>query len=119
MSYQSALEAAGAKILRFEQFGSYQGEWVALVEYKGETGWVMGSYGSCSECDAFESEFGWDAEEQDDYQDHLKSFGEGYLNGLMTTEKTATYFDESAEWDAESESAASSVRYAGNLFGVK
>ena len=43
MSYQDALKAAGAAVLEFESFGSYQGDWVALVEYKGERGWVQGS----------------------------------------------------------------------------
>ena len=50
MSYCQALEAAGAKILQFKSFGSYQGDWWAKVEYNGEIGWVAGSYGSCSGC---------------------------------------------------------------------
>lgn len=58
MSYEEALQAAGAEVLEFEQFGSYQGDWWAKVRYKDELGWVQGSYGSCSGCDAFESEFG-------------------------------------------------------------
>ena len=40
MSYKNALKAAGAKVIEFKYFGSYQGDWVALVEYKGERGWV-------------------------------------------------------------------------------
>ena len=67
MSYNEALEAAGAKVLEFATFGSWQGEWVALVEYKSEVGWVQGSFGSCSHCDSFEAEFGWHDEEEDDY----------------------------------------------------
>lgn len=59
MGYSETLEAAGAKVLAFNEFGSYQGDWAALVEYNGETGFVFGSYGSCSGCDAFEAEFGW------------------------------------------------------------
>ena len=59
MSYQEALEAAGATVHAFEFFGSYQGDWWAKVTYNGETGWVHGSYGSCSGCDAFEAEFGF------------------------------------------------------------
>jgi len=32
-SYKESLEAAGAEVLAFESFGSYQGDWVALVWY--------------------------------------------------------------------------------------
>lgn len=60
MSYEMCLEKAGAKVLAFHEFGSYQGEWYALVEYQGERGWIEGSYGSCSGCDAFEAEFGFE-----------------------------------------------------------
>lgn len=57
MGYSEALEAAGCKVLDFEEFGSYQGDWLAFVEYNGEKGIVEGSYGSCSGCDAFHAEF--------------------------------------------------------------
>lgn len=60
MSYQEALEAAGAEVLVFEQFGSYQGDWLARVLYEGQELYINGSYGSCSGCDAFEAEFGFD-----------------------------------------------------------
>lgn len=59
MGYSEALEAAGAKVIEYKEFGSYQGDWLAFVEYNGEKGIVEGSYGSCSGCDAFEAEFGW------------------------------------------------------------
>ena len=42
MSYQKALEAAGAVVHRFEEFGSYQGDWWALVTHGDKTGWVNG-----------------------------------------------------------------------------
>jgi len=118
MSYESALEAAGAAVLQYKSFGSYQGEWVALVDYKGERGWVQGSYGSCSHCDAFEAEFGWDADEQNDYQQRLASFGESHLGGLETTEQVAEYFDRNAEWDSESEEAAKWIRETAVRYGV-
>lgn len=53
-SYEGALAAAGAEVLAFQQFGSYQGEWWAKVRYKREIGWVQGYYGSCSGCDALQ-----------------------------------------------------------------
>jgi len=57
MGYSKALEAAGCKVLDFQEFGSYQGDWLAFVEYNGERGIVEGSYGSCSGCDSFLAEF--------------------------------------------------------------
>ena len=123
MSYKSAIEAAGAKVLEFKDFGSWQGEWVALVEYKGEVGWVQGSFGSCSHCDAFESEFGLGLDEESEtevqYQARLASFGESYLGGLMTTELAAKYFDGAAEWDTDSAGAAEWIRETGASFQVQ
>lgn len=65
MGYKESLEAAEAVVLNYEEFGSYQGDWLAFVEYKGERGIIMGSYGSCSECDAFEAEFGYSGEPEE------------------------------------------------------
>lgn len=62
MGYSEALEKAGCKILDFQEFGSYQGTWLAFVEYNGEKGIVEGSYGSCSGCDSFQAEFGYSDE---------------------------------------------------------
>ena len=118
MSYQSALTAAGANVIAFQEVGDWQGSWVALVEYKGERGWVRGSFGSCSECDAFEAEFGWDADEEEDYQERLASFGESYLGGLQTTEQVAKYFDVDAEWDSDAEEAAKWIREIAERYGV-
>lgn len=56
-SYEETLELAGATVHIFQEFGSYQGDWWARVTYNGVTGWVTGSYGSCSGCDAFHGEF--------------------------------------------------------------
>lgn len=38
MSYKKCLEIAGAKVIAYEEFGSYQGDWIAVVEYKGVKG---------------------------------------------------------------------------------
>jgi len=57
MAYQECLEKAGAEIISFKEFGSYQGEWMAMVRFNGETGIVQGYYGSCSGCDSYEAEF--------------------------------------------------------------
>ena len=115
--YDSALAAAGARIICFESFGSYQGDWWAKVEYKGETGWVQGSFGSCSGCDAFEAEFGWryngcgdhEYDPQDTctecqagrraYEEKLADFGRTYLGGLMTQAAAEAEAGRNAEWD--------------------
>ena len=34
MSYQEALEAVGARVIAFQEFGDWQGTWIALVEYR-------------------------------------------------------------------------------------
>jgi hypothetical protein len=127
MSYQDALEAAGAKVLQFEQFGSYQGEWFALVEFNGETGWVNGSYGSCSGCDSFEAEFGWDEEYCSEHRwvsnkpacadcdkakaDHaakLADFGKTYLGTMLTQAQAEEQAAKYADWDSD---AAEMVAY--------
>lgn len=46
MSYREALEVAGATVVAFEEFGSYQGDWIAKVEYKGNIGWIKDYFGS-------------------------------------------------------------------------
>ena len=119
MSYKSAIEAAGAKVLEFSTFGSWQGEWVALVEYKGEAGWVLGAFGSCSHCDAFDAEFGYEYHDDENYEKRLADFGETYLHHLMSTEPTAKHFDCSAEWDQESEDAAKWIRVTGASYQVQ
>lgn len=82
MSYESALIAAGCKIVEFKNFGSYQGDWYAMVEVGGEKGILTGSYGSCSGCDAFEAELGWGDEKSGDYQKRLCDFGKTYLPAM-------------------------------------
>ncbi len=110
MSYKLALEKAGANVLDFQEFGSYQGTWLAFVEYNGEKGIVEGSYGSCSGCDAFQAEFDycdtpeisdgkfyksghtWDEEDEcnedeykqalENYDQRLIEFGKQYLETL-------------------------------------
>jgi hypothetical protein len=120
MSYEQALEAAGAKVLQFEQFGSYQGEWFALVELNGETGWVNGWYGSCTGCDAFEAEFGWNEEycaehrygrnkpdcadcdkTKADRAAKLADFGKTYLDTVLTQAQAEEQAGRNVEWDSD------------------
>lgn len=111
MSYQQSLEAAGARVLSFAQFGDWQGSWLALVEYQGQRGWVRGAFGSCDYCDAFQAEFSWDSEFTcEDTQVQLANFGRVYLDDLQTTEQILAYFAESADWDSDSEDALYWIR---------
>lgn len=127
--YQSALAAAGAKVLDFKEFGSYQGEWYAVVEYEGKKGLVCGSYGSCSGCDAFESEFGWNqgrcepheyngeaaktcqecAKVEATYQTRLADFGRGYLD-LVEPEKAIQEASKNLSWDDGAQEAVDWIK---------
>lgn len=120
MSYETAMEKAGATIHLFKAFGSYQGDWYALVTWRGETGWIQGSYGSCSGCDAFEAEFGYsvgkcEAHEYEEpegpcaaceqaeaeYQERHIKFGETYLESVITQEQAEKCAAENADWSEE------------------
>jgi hypothetical protein len=113
MSYQEAMEAAGAEVHEYKEFGSYQGTWIADVTYRGERGYVEGSYGSCSGCDAFQGEFdySWDHEHDnrkyynpsyeeplagcpkcEEYKTKLKEFGEGYLHSIVPKEQLVSIY---------------------------
>jgi hypothetical protein len=116
MSYMSALEAAGATVLAFKEFGTYQGEWYAYVEYQGQRGWVEGSYGSCTQCDAFEAEFGYDYADGDDYDARLKSFGESYLPPAESSVNILSYLDGAEEWDDAPHEAAYWIRSVEALY---
>lgn len=121
MSYGSALEAAGAKILAMKHFGSWQGDWWAKIALpSGSVGWTHGWFGSCSHCDAFQSEFGYEsglceehqyedaktpceacAATEASYQARLKAFGERYLDDLYTQEEAEREANRDSDWDGE------------------
>lgn len=92
MSYASALEAAGAKVIDEHWSGDYQGTWIMLVVYNGKLGYVSGWYGSCSGCDSYEAEMSYSMpyehsyDNEDDFrvameqwEMRLAEFGRGYL----------------------------------------
>jgi hypothetical protein len=121
MSYNRALEAAGAEVLESQYFGSYQGDWLALVNYMGVRQWVHGTFGSCSYCDAFEAEFDNYHEDRctehaydepncaycqvaaEDYQRRLAEFGKSYLDRTMTQAEAEAYTAKNLEWDGEAQ----------------
>lgn len=131
MAYIEALEVAGATILAYESFGSYQGDWFAKVSYQNRVFWVHGSYGSCSGCDAFEAEFGFNfhdhgeeyfnpykvedllpgCESCEDYKTRLIAFGLSYLtSGEMTQTEAETDASRNLEWDSDAQEMVDFVK---------
>lgn len=114
--YRGALEAAGATVFAYEEFGDYQGEWWALVEHNGKRGWVTASYGSCSGCDSYESEIGsfWsdDEAEKAAHAEKLRLFGAGYLlpQDIMSDEQALAASKPSKEWYSERREAHAFVK---------
>lgn len=102
--YASALAATGVVVLDFEEFGSYQGDWWSEVKFpNGEVYYVNGSYGSCSGCDSFEAEFGWDDGDKPDYLHRLKEFGLDYLTDCMTLDQAIDQAGRNLSWDMDAQ----------------
>lgn len=123
MGYKESLQAAGATVIAYKTFGDYQGTWLAKVEWNGQIGWVEGFYGSCTFCDAFEGEFGydsatalgedfWDGEyrpatqaDVDAYETRFKTFGLHYLESNFATqaekESEIAHKVADCDWDDE------------------
>ena len=110
MGYKEALEAAGANVLAYEEFGSYQGDWLAKVSYQGETFWLRDYYGSCTGCDAFEADIGMITDDDGNYiweDDHPKrvaaiaAFGARYLEPQerLTFDQVMEKAAENVGWD--------------------
>lgn len=110
MSYEKAIEAAGAKVHCAEYFGSYQGNIWAKVTHEGKTGWVCIGCGSCSGCDSYEaftSDLGWDV---DPTQEQLAEFGRDYLDEILTQEKAEAQCAKDLEWDSDAQKALNYIR---------
>lgn len=102
--YASSLWASGVKVLAFEAFGSYQGDWWAKVQFpNGEIYFVNGSYGSCSGCDSFQAEFDYSDNEQPDYLHRLKEFGRDYLTDCRTFDQALEEASKDLEWDTDAQ----------------
>ena len=112
--YEAALWAAGVKVLAFREFGSYQGEWWAKVEFpSGQIGWVSGEYGSCSGCDAFEGEFGYADSDTPNYLHRLRDFGREYLSNVSTFEQAVASASENLSWDHDAEEMVAWIQEQG------
>ena len=97
MGYRAAIEAAGAEVLDELSTGSYQGTYLFYVNYNGQKGVVEAWYGSCTFCDSYQAEFGWD----DPSPERLAAFGQGYLDDIQEPEALLKKYGEQAEWDME------------------
>lgn len=115
MSYKEALEAAGAVVVDFKDFGDYQGTWVAVVDYQGEMLAVKGSFGSCEGCDAFQDEMGSIFSDDPEYPEKLASFGKGYLDTRQDPFDLMDAYRKEAEWDMDADGI---VRFLECHFGV-
>ena len=96
--YAGALEAAGAKVHAFKEFGDYQGTWYAKVTDQGKTGWITGGFGSCSGCDNYQAtfeEYAWKHDNKIPLQ-KLVEFGRSYLTSITSQEEMEQQIEE--EW---------------------
>jgi len=66
--YRELLEERVGECLLWEEFGSYQGDYVAIVGSGDLLGLAIIGYGSCSGCDALEA-CGWG--DEDDYEQNV------------------------------------------------
>ena len=87
MGYRSAVEATGAIVHEYEQFGDYQGTWGMIVTHEGKRCLIMGAFGSCSGCDAFEAEFGYNDQPREEN-------GKYYTNQYGNNEITKDQYDD-------------------------
>jgi hypothetical protein len=88
MSYEIVLKKAGYDVIAINYFGSYSGEWAAILR-NGEV--ILGPFGSCSYCDELSS---YTSKPEDLSEEQCKKFCEeaGYetskdYRSLITAEK--------------------------------
>jgi len=133
MDYEDCLKYAGAKVLAFKYFGSYQGDWIAKVYYNGEIGWVKDYFGSCSGCDAFQAEFsniyhsddddvihdpfykGFEngCKQCDEIKQRVIDFGKSYLSGMMTYDAILKDCSRDTDWDMEADEIVKFIKENG------
>lgn len=99
-NYEWALEMAGLTVLYFEEYGSYQGNWLAKVKNGEEVGYIFDSYGSCSGCDHFKSNIDYKDRTIKEWQKWCKNFIKSYLP-LKTLDEVIGEVKEDIEWDTD------------------
>jgi hypothetical protein len=138
MGYKETMEMAGATVHSFREFGSYQGDWLAKVTWKGELGFVRGSYGSCSGCDAYQSECdglghavgeegyhnpSWGdcvegCEKCEQGKRTLAGFGRRYLNSMMPAKVIIKELEEGMEWDYDKTETLEKLRFVDSTYEI-
>ena len=133
MGYKECLELAGAKVIDYAAFGSYQGDWIAYVEYKGKTGFIKDYFGSCSGCDSYKSEFDFSNHDCIDgkyysphysgYKDNCElcqverlraiKFGEAYLEDILSYDEVLRKVSENLTWDSGAQEMVDFVKKYG------
>lgn len=117
MGYRDALVAAGAEVIAFHEEDDWQGRWAAIVHQDGEDLAILGHFGSCSGCDAYQAEFEYscpwcdehycDAQENcpdcaaavEQHATKLAEFGRGYVECAMPVAEAIANLDE--DFDGE------------------
>lgn len=74
--YSTAIAYANSsEIVYYEQFGSYQGDWLLVTKDLENYYIYKDYYGSCSGCDSYEATFSWSEEKTDE---KVKEFAKDY-----------------------------------------
>jgi hypothetical protein len=84
-SYEVIAWANNQEVLIFEMFGSYQGEWVMISKDESNYYIYKDWYGSCSGCDAYESEMDY----EDVTREKAEKFAESYKPFAIIPKQTA------------------------------
>lgn len=102
ISHQEILKRQGFEINVFETFGSYQGDYAAIVQKDGKVGLAIIGYGSCGGCDALEGIHGsitYPPSEEDykENPDAAKEQAEYYEESVTTYHKDLQEYAEEIE----------------------
>lgn len=117
--YKEVLARLYDEVYCYEEFGSYQGDWLAKVRKGNEVFWLLGWYGSCSGCDFFLSieNYPWEMrsktfeEAKKQYQEEtdriLKAFRDDYEADKFTQEEIEKHYEErlKSEWSDDEDAA--------------
>jgi len=75
--YSVVAWARGLRVLFFQEFGSYQGEWLMLARNNADYFVFKDSYGSCSGCDSYQAAFDSYGEDGTDWE-KVRTFAADY-----------------------------------------
>lgn len=102
MSYTEAIEAAGAKVLAFNEFGNSLGHWWAKIEIESKQSWIHGEYGSCPGCDDFDNSVSRFLGKPE-YNQKLIEFGKELLDRKFTQKQAEKEISKNLDWCMEAD----------------